>query len=244
MKNTFDVLSASYESILTSDLRISGENAEYFAHYKARRIQKTLGENFKGKVLDYGCGIGSVVRSLRSFPEMRRADIYGYDVSQESINVCRNNVQNVHFLTHLADSFRGFFDVVILSNVLHHVQIEKRDVLVQSVLRLLTKNAWLFIFEHNPLNPLTRMVVKASPIDKDASLVGAWHMARLLQRNGVTNSRLSFIVFFPRILKCLRFMEPFLGFLPIGAQYMCVARGPAGTDHLQSHRIFDKESGQ
>jgi len=67
MKNTFDALSSSYDAVLTRDLWISGEKAAYFARYKAERVQKTLGNHFKGRVLDYGCGIGAVAKSLRSF---------------------------------------------------------------------------------------------------------------------------------------------------------------------------------
>jgi len=237
MKNTFDALSSSYDAVLTRDLWISGEKAAYFARYKAERVQKTLGNHFKGRVLDYGCGIGAVAKSLRSFSGMERAEIYGYDVSQESINVCRNNVRNVNFLTDLDDSFQGFFDVIILSNVFHHVHPEKRDDLLQSVLKLLKENAYLFIFEHNPLNPLTQWVVKTSPIDKNASLVGAWRMKCLLRRNGVVDFCFRFMVFFPSIFRMFRFLEPFLGFLPMGAQYMCVARISRKPHLLQNTRV-------
>ena len=51
-----------------------------------------------------------------------------------------------------------------------------------------------------------------------ASLLYPWELKRLLRAAGLSAVALDFIVFFPRVLRAIRPLEPFLAWLPLGAQ--------------------------
>jgi hypothetical protein len=91
---------------------------------------------------------------------------------------------------------------------------------MKTVLEKLRPGGRVFIFEHNPLNPLTRRAVALCAFDDDADLLFPWQAKRLLRDAGFTNVKLDYIVFFPRQLAFLRGLEPRLGWLPGGAQLL------------------------
>ena len=91
------------------------------------------------------------------------------------------------------------------------------------IARVLDTNGALVVFEHNPLNSLTRRVVNQCPFDADAELLRAFHLRRSPDQHGFAN-RLDYHLFFPRFARGLRPLEPHLSRLPAGAQYSIVAR--------------------
>ena len=218
----FDQFGQNYESILNSDIEFSGENAEYFANYKAECVHDFLGSDFKGRILDYGCGIGMVAGCLKKHFDREKVSVFGFDVSEESVKAAREKVRDVHFSSDLEKIGQEPFDVIIVANVLHHVKPEERNDFFKQVRSYLSKNGLIFVFEHNPYNPVTRYVVSKSVFDKDASLLNAGEALRLMRENGMDIVEKKYIVFFPGFLKKLRGLESKLGFLPMGAQYMCV----------------------
>ncbi len=54
----FDRFAGDYRQVLDRSVAVSGEDSTYFAEYKARYLRRLLGNNFSGKALDFGCGIG------------------------------------------------------------------------------------------------------------------------------------------------------------------------------------------
>ena len=121
----------------------------------------------------------------------------------------------------------GTFSTAILSTVLHHVPPAERPALVSQVLDRLAPGGRLFIFEHNPFNPVARYAVATCPFDDDAILLWPSEQKRLLRQAGFEDVRLDYIVFFPRPLAFLRPLEPRLRWLFLGAQTMAVGRKPA-----------------
>jgi hypothetical protein len=83
---------------------------------------------------------------------------------------------------------------------------------------MVARGGRVIVFEHNALNPITRRAVSACPFDDGASLLYPWEVRRLLRGAGLSAVALDFIVFFPRILRAARRLEPFLSWLPLGAQ--------------------------
>lgn len=81
----------------------------------------------------------------------------------------------------------------------------------------------MILFEHNPLNPLTRKIVRECPFDKGVTLIPAFRMKRLALRafGSVRNVRIRYTIFFPRkgIFKKLLPLERKLWWLPLGGQY-------------------------
>src|SRR6185369_16641016 len=111
-------------------------------------------------VLDYGCGVGSLMRVLAETGA--RADFTGCDISTGMLRQVEKRwpatlgaapvlAPRQGASTPFADSQ---FDVATISAVLHH-------------------GGRLYVFEHNPRNPLVRYVIARTPIDQNAVLLDA-----------------------------------------------------------------------
>jgi len=220
----FDKFSSNYKRILDRDVRFFGEDSEYFASYKAAYVYRYLGGNFNGNILDYGCGIGAVTKFLNSIFKDRKVDILGYDISAESIEEARKGVKDVEFTNNPEDIENRFFDVIVMANVLHHIKVEDRYEFLKKAVSHLAKNGKIFVFEHNPYNPLARLIVKLSILDRGASLISSRDMAALFREAGICPVESKYIIFFPKIFKVFRPLETFLGGFPVGAQYVFVGK--------------------
>jgi len=215
----FDDFGTNYKDILNKEIYFFGEDIAYFAEYKARCVVEYLGKDFKGKILDYGCGIGLISKYLYERFNKDGIEIVGYDIAKELLREADKNVKGVRFFHSIRDIKQNDFDVVIMANVLHHIKIDDRRSFVKNVVEILKKGGHLVIFEHNPYNPLTRFIVNRSVLDKDAILLSICKTEKLLREAGMKRARRRYIVFFPRALSFLRFLEPLLGRFLIGAQY-------------------------
>ena len=85
--------------------------------------------------------------------------------------------------------------------------------------RVLKPSGLLFVFEHNPLNPLTRHAVDTCPFDENAVLIRAPKMRRRVLDAAFADATINYRIFFPHALRGLRGLEPRLTWLPLGAQY-------------------------
>ena len=219
----FDAYADGYVAVHQQSIAITGEPPEYFATYKLDCLKRLVGPAFDRPVLDYGCGVGMVTEQLAK----RFSRVEGYDPSQQSITAARKRAPTAHFHTELDSVPDGEFGLVIMSGVLHHVHPpERAEVLRRALAKLRPGDGRLVVFEHNPLNPLTRRAVAQCAFDDDAILLWPWEARRLLLQAGLLAVKLRFIVFLPRLLARLRFIEPHLGAVPIGAQIMLVGTRP------------------
>ena len=80
------------------------------------------------------------------------------------------------------------------------------------------------VFEHNPWNPLTRLVVGRVSFDAGVELVRPGELRSLLSGAGATLLSTQYMTFFPWRGNLTRDVERRLGWLPLGAQYLVVAR--------------------
>ena len=90
--------------------------------------------------------------------------------------------------------------------------------------RVLKPGARFFLFEHNPLNPLTVRVVRNIPFDRGVVLLRPSYAVGLMQDAGFRASPPHYYFFFPRFLRTLRPLERFLSQVPLGAQYFVVGQ--------------------
>jgi SAM-dependent methyltransferase len=223
----FDAYADDYVSVHRHNVAITGEPPEYFAIYKLRCLEKLVGPAFDEPVLDYGCGVGMVTQQLCT----RFSQVHGFDPSAQSIAAASDRAPSARFTTELDEVPNGHFGLLVMSGVLHHVRPpERADVLRSAIRKLRPEGGRLAVFEHNPLNPITRRAVKLCPFDDDAILLWPWEARALLRRAGLRDVRLRFIVFLPRALAALRWLEPRLEAVPLGAQVMVVgATRPASS---------------
>jgi hypothetical protein len=91
---------------------------------------------------------------------------------------------------------------------------------------VLKKGGRLYFFEHNPINPLTKYLVKTCVFDADAKLLTYQYSKKILKEVSFKNLKTHFIIFLPRMpwLKKLLGIEKYLEWLPLGGQYMIRAQ--------------------
>jgi len=223
----FDGHADHYRELHRDSVRGSGEEPDYFAAYKIDWIARALavgGATASLRILDFGCGIGNSIPHLqRNFTGAR---ITGVDVSGRSIEIAREAHPGVRFDMIEGDSIPlpdASVDVAFAACVYHHLVPSERARWTAELRRVLRPGGRLFIFEHNPLNPLTRRVVRDCPFDDDAVLLPRRESLQLLRGAGFADAGVDYIVFFPAPLAVLRPLETWLAAVPLGAQYVAHA---------------------
>jgi SAM-dependent methyltransferase len=89
----------------------------------------------------------------------------------------------------------GSVGLVIISVALHHVNQTERPNVYGELHRLLRHDGRLVVFEHNPLNPMTRYVVAHTPIDRNAVLLRAGEVCSALRQGRFTDVRTNYLTF-------------------------------------------------
>lgn len=225
----FDKFAEEYLAMHATNVAITGEDPEYFARYKIdeiARLYRTRGLAAPRRILDFGCGIGGSIPHLRAaFPD---AEITGVDVSERSLEIARGRFPD------MAD-FKLYgggeiplapesFDLIFSACVFHHIEGEEHVPILQQLRRLVAPNGALVIFEHNPVNPVTRYIVATCPFDENAVLIPSGAFAKAQREAGFGRVEIAYTGFFPGSLRKLRPIEPFLRAVPVGAQYYTYAR--------------------
>ena len=178
-------------------------------------------------ILDFGCGVGNTTRSLSA--RFSESTVTGFDVSEESVERARRSTlsTNTRYVGSSGDRLPfadQTFEAAFTSCVFHHIEPENRLHWAQELRRVLAPGAPVFLFEHNPWNPLTVRVVRSIPFDEGVELLQPRYTVRLLQSAGFKSSQPWFYFFFPAVLRVLRPVEHWLKRVPIGAQYFVVGR--------------------
>lgn len=220
--NTFDQYAERYDATVQAAIGASGESVAFFAELKARLARHEMPG--PRRILDFGCGIGNVTRALaKEFPS---ASVTGSDPSQESIDIARSRpMPAVDFALSEANVLPfpdASFDLVVAACVFHHIEPADRARCASEIRRVLRPGGRFVLFEHNPLNPLTRRVVRNVPFDENVVLLSSRDGAKVVRDAGLRVARTRFYFFFPRSLRALRSLEPALGWFPLGAQYYVV----------------------
>jgi SAM-dependent methyltransferase len=219
----FDKFADEYRSLHAANIRLSGEDPEYFAEYKVADIAAELARDqfVARRALDFGAGVGySVPFFVRHLPATR---VTCLDVSRKSLDVgaARHGsaAEFAHFDGRTIPYGDGTFDVALASCVFHHIPHEEHVGLLAEIHRVLVPGGRLFVFEHNPLNPLTRHAVNTCEFDEHAKLVLAPTMRRRVLDAGFAAADVRYRIFFPHVLRRMRPFETKLTWLPLGAQY-------------------------
>jgi len=226
----FDDYAANYDAALAQGLAVSGEDKTYFAQGRVAWLAKCverLGERPR-TVLDFGCGTGTATPYL--FDLLKVESVVGVDVSAKSVELARQNHGSEHtrFLSFTEYQPAGEIDVVYCNGVFHHVPLHERAAAIDYVHRSLRPGGWFALWENSPWNPGTRYVMSRIPFDRDAILLSPPEARRLVERGGFEVVRTDFLFIFPHALSWLRWIEPRVAKLPLGAQYQVLCRKRGG----------------
>ena len=221
--NTFDQYANEYDATVQAAINASGESVAFFAELKAK-LARELAPADTSRVLDFGCGIGNASRALAV--EFPRAKVVGVDPSRESLDAARGkSSRDIDFVQQSDDRVPfddGHFDLAVAACVFHHIPTAEQKGWLDELRRVLRPGGRLVLFEHNPLNPLTRRVVNAVPFDKGVALLRRREAVSLVRASGLEIRDSKFYFFFPRALAPLRVLERFMGWVPFGGQYLVV----------------------
>lgn len=222
-EQNFDVFAETYREAHTQNIKfISGTDSYYFAEYKVKELQE-FEENINLSVLDLGCGDGvTEIFFEKYFPQFK---IQGIDVSVKSIEEAqKKQVSNTFFQLyngHQIPYGDESFDIIFVAGVLHHIDAADHQKVVDEIFRVLKPGGRLYLFEHNPLNPLTRYLVNTCEFDEGVILLYSRECKKLLRNSGFRIKNLIYTVFFPRkrFFNLIIPMEKYLKNIPFGGQY-------------------------
>lgn len=235
MSAEFDKHAASYDGGLDNPVKKALGDADSFIAVKARWLLRHEPGLRRGglSLLDYGCGAGDLMRVLAGLGA--RGSFTGCDVSTGMLEEAAKRWPAAAgpapalgaqdgARTPFAD---GQFDIATISAVLHHVPVAERPAVYAELGRVLKPGGRLYVFEHNPRNPLVRHVIARTPIDENAILLDANEVQEGLLGSGRYELETDYLMFTPPGLAFLRFVDRALAWLPLGAQYAVAARKPA-----------------
>lgn len=216
-KPEFDQYAEQYDRVLGEAIPECLSEDSYFSEYKIALMAARMSGGKAGRILDFGCSAGRSLPYLdQYFPE---AELWGYDVSPASLKVAAERVPRVRLFSDW-DAIAGIrFDAIIAANVFHHIPLEQRQEALARCYDSLVADGQMFLFEHNPLNPVTRWIFDHCPFDVDAEMLSLKTVLDLTGKAGFRSEQHGYTLFFPRPLAFLRRLEPWLIRLPFGAQY-------------------------
>lgn len=226
----FDKFAQEYEAMHSASVAVYGEGSEYFAEYKIGDIAREYAPRGEAgvsrEILDFGSGIGSSVPYVQKyFPTARLTCL---DVSRRSLEVAQNRFPSLAQYVHFDGGHIPFpeehFDIVYTACVFHHVDHTEHVGLLRELHRVLRPGGTLFLFEHNPHNPLTVRIVDKCPFDEHARLISGRAMRQRVTAAGFATTKVRYRIFFPHPLRLLRPLERVLTWLPLGGQYCVLAQ--------------------
>ena len=216
-KINFDNYADNYKDYITKSLGKLEDNLNYYHIKKSEILKKELGYQPK-KILDLGCGVGTMLELLiKSF---HGSAFYAYDESKKSMDYIKKKFPKINCLDNLETNEK--FDLIFISAVVHHVKSGDRDDLFRNIYNLLSPNGVMFVFEHNPYNPVTLKMVTNCEFDADAELIKKNDLINLCKKNNFKIIKSGYIHFFPSKLGFLFKFESYLKWFFLGAQYFCL----------------------
>jgi len=225
----FDEFDETYEDACARGLALAGESRDYFAAARldyTERWLRNLQVHSPEHVVDFGCGAGhSTPHLLQIFPQ---ACILGLDVSKKAIARAQHVYGGRKVTFEVTSDHHPGQDqhLVYCNGVFHHIKPDERSYWAEWIYGTLAPGGYLALWENNPWNPGTRMVMQRIPFDRDAVPLSSTESRRLLLKSGFELIGTRYRFYFPHCLRHLRFVERYAVHLPLGAQYCVLVRKP------------------
>lgn len=189
-----------------------------------RRCLEELGER-PTSVLDFGCATSLVAPYF--FQELHIKSFLGVAISQEQLRETQHaRVPAEARFIHLRDfNATESVDLAYSSRVFHRMPAHARSAAAVLVFRSLAKGGLFAAWERNPWSPGARLEAMGSG-HVASSGVGPPETRQLLRGAGFDIVHTTSMFHFPPALSWFRPIEPMLASLPLGLEYMVLARKP------------------
>ena len=208
-------------------MSFTGKDSAFFARRKVEMLEEiTFRAGFSLdslSVLDVGCGTGTTDRHLVSHV----GSLVGVDVSEEMLALAADTVPGATFEWYNGEKLPfsdESFDVAVAICVLHHVPTSGRALFVSELHRVTRAGGLIAVFEHNPVNPLTRYAVSSCDMDDGVVLVTGRQAEGYLVDAGASEVERADYLFTPFGGSLGRRLDASMSHLPVGGQYVVSAR--------------------
>jgi SAM-dependent methyltransferase len=226
---SYDRYRDRYEDELDRAVGFSGKRHSFFTEAKAsellRLAERHLGDLGRVEALDVGCGIGLTDRYL----EGRLGSLTGVDVSPGVVERAEQTNPWARYVLYDGERLPfedGSFDLTFAVCVVQVVEPAQRPSFVSELTRVTRPGGLVVAFEHNPLNPFTRLVVSRCTFGDDASMLTLGRLATLFRRASLPVVERGYMLLLPSSRDRVRSLERSLARLPLGAQYYLAGRAP------------------
>ena len=195
----FDAFASNYADLLRDPIRDRFARSRTFFFERKVGVVRTF---FRHRGidtrtitwLDVGCGQGELLRLGRTHFK----SAVGCDPSEGMLRWCsdltvrrQSSPQELPFDDHCVD----FVTAVC---VYHHVPAPVRSSFTAEIIRVLKPGGIFSIIEHNPFNPVSRLIVSRTPVDADADLLSAGTAAHLMTAAGAKVLETRYFLWFPQ----------------------------------------------
>jgi SAM-dependent methyltransferase len=221
-------LSEQYDEMLRMGVSLSGEDPAFFMRGRIEDLASRLPDGWKPRrILDFGCGTGESSAYLaQRFPG---SFVVGVDTAAPAIDSAtrRHGSNEISFGPMERIEQEPAFDLCYVNGVFHHIEPPRRLEAVQRIFSAISPAGYFALFENNPGNPGTRMVMKRIPFDRDAKTLSYLETQTLVKAGGFRLAATArFLFYFPRSLAKLRPLESALHSVPLGAQFYVLGAKP------------------
>ena len=223
----FDDKKDTYVDSIEKSIAFAGQSHDFYTEVKAQYFRDIVASKLPGiekpKILDIGCGHGLIHPFFTEFG----FQVDGVEVATEVLPLAKKANPQVNY--HPYDGHKlpfddNQFDATLAICVMHHVPPAQWSQFVVEMKRVLRPNGIAVVFEHNPLNPMTRYVVANSELDVDAVLLSASNLKKIFKESQFSEVGSRNILFTPFSSSVFRSLDRALGWCPLGAQYFTLGR--------------------
>lgn len=220
-ESEFDQYADSYKQLVSQSTGDKIQDIDFYATQKIRVLKNLLGtQTTPLNVLDFGCGIGLSLPPLQE--TFCSSKIYATDPSEKSLAIATHGsaALPISYSDLNTEEFHNTFDLIFTSCVFHHIDESEHLTILANLLQLTSPGGKLVIAEHNPWNPVTQRMVNNCPFDEGVILISMPVMKRRMHTAGWKNPRGRFMSFVPARFRKIGSIDYFLGWCPLGGQYM------------------------
>lgn len=214
------------------------KNHKYYVKIKSLHLLRKAKETYKDTksliCIDLGCGTGETTEYFQD----KFRHVFACDYSRGMLEyAAKKNLKNVTFKLCQSEKLpfeAASADIVAMYGIIHHIDSgEKVTQTFNEVNRILKKGGIVAVYDFNPLNPISRFIVKTCSLDSGVNLDGykkgefpttfySWEVNGILKKSGFRIAKHEYLIFFPQTLSSLAPLEKLLAKLPLGGMYSII----------------------